>query len=196
MEATGICLMAGIAHTDGLCQNRLPGHFLLVVFQGHGMGDDLKAIIQRAVMFAVDMLQPIHVGNLYDSLCLVIIFPGPIDLQLHSKEPLRLSVKDGLWLVVIGVDPMGSCLSKAVGAIGIVPVLIIPVIAGVLIGDQAPTAGTGGVVVLPASVTERGVLRPGVVTSPDRLSAPGAKDGFFLQAPGAQILTVKGVAFR
>ena len=54
MKAAGPRLMAGVAQIHGSLADLLPGHLPELVVQGHGMGDDLKAIVQGAVVLAID----------------------------------------------------------------------------------------------------------------------------------------------
>ena len=163
MEAAGSSLMAGIAHTLGSVQDRRPGHFLLVVSQGHGMGDDLKAVLQGAVMLAIDTLFAFLVGDFHDMVGVIIILSGSINLQLHAKEAGRFSVEDGLGLIVIVVDTCGPQSGKAFGAIGIIAVLVTSAIPGILISDKGATAHTGRIGILPAAFAKGCVSGSGVV---------------------------------
>ena len=86
VKAAGPCLIAGVAQIHGSLADLLPGHLPELVVQGHGMGDDLKPLFQRAVVLAVDPLFAV-IGDFQELSGIGAIFPGPIDLQLHTKEP-------------------------------------------------------------------------------------------------------------
>ena len=66
----------------------------MVVVQRHGVGDDLKAIIQAAVMLAVDALLTVSVGILDDIPCVGGIFTGIVDLQLYAEVAVSLAVEN------------------------------------------------------------------------------------------------------
>ena len=99
MEPAGPGLMAGVAHGARLAQHAGPRHSILLVAEGHGVGDDLEAIVQASVMLAADMLLR-SVPKVQDSPGVLTHLSAAVDLQLHAEEAGALAVKDGLRLIV------------------------------------------------------------------------------------------------
>ena len=56
VQAAGFCLMGQIPHLLGGFHDLGPRHLILVKAQRHGMGDDLKTIVQAAIMLDVNQL--------------------------------------------------------------------------------------------------------------------------------------------
>ena len=195
MEAAGSRLMGAVAHADGLLQNGGPRHVFFVVLQAHGMGDDLKAVLQGAVMLAVDVLF-FPVGDFHERSGIGGAFPALIDLKLYAEKawPVAKENRSGLIVIVLdGIEPMGA--AKTAEAVDAVRGLALPVlIVSVVHMEEPSTVGTVGVVVLVAALTEGRVVAAGVFAPPDALAAMGAEDGFFLQAAGAKVMLVEAGA--
>lgn len=166
-----------------------------VVLQAHGMGDDLKAILQGAVMLAVDVLF-FSVGNLHKLSGIGGAFPGLVDLKLHAEEAWPFTKEKGLWFIVVvldGIEPMGAAkTAEAVGAAGglALPVLVVSVVHM----EELSAIGAVGVVALIAALTKGRAVAAGVFASPDALAAMGAEGAFLLQTAGAKVLFVEAGA--
>ena len=189
MEAAGARLVGAIAQASGLVQNFLPGHMPAVVVQGHGMADDLEALVQRAVVLAIGPFLSV-VYQLENLPCVAIVFSGTVDFQLHPKVPASLAEELRFRLVVIIVDFSGA---GVVAVAGVAPglVIIVIVVIGIILKDDPAAVFTGGVVAIKAGLAQVGVFVAGVAVGPDTLTAPLAAGGFCVQAGTAQQGTVK-----
>ena len=85
--------MGTIAHGNRFPEECFPVHSLRVVLQSHGVGNNLKAIFQRAIRLDVDIFL-MHIGNAFESCGIVVIFAAFIDFQFYAKVSLSVSVKD------------------------------------------------------------------------------------------------------
>ena len=84
MKAAGSGLMGGIAHTNRFPQEGLPGHIVLMVLQAHRMGDNFKAILQRAIMFAINAIG-LSISFLYDVSSVGGTFPSAVNFQFYAE---------------------------------------------------------------------------------------------------------------
>lgn len=193
MEAAGAGLMAQIPHVQGAADDLPPGHLGPVVVHGHGVGDDLQAVFQGAVMLDIDALM-VLVGGLAEPPGLAPRLPGLVDLQLHTQVPGAVPVEDGHGLVAVIVDA-GAYLVVAGIAVGVL--LVVPVHVQGLVGPQeGPAAVAVGIVALVAVLAEGVVLAALVLVCPDSPPAVLAEDGALRQAVRAQVLAVELGPFR
>ena len=190
VETAGALPVAAIAHADGLAQHVCPRHFFPVIVQGHGMGNDLKAVSKGAVVLAVDVLV-VSVGDVHNGVGVAVILARPVDLQLYAQIAGRCTIEDGGGFAVIILNT--SFLMVAVVAIGVFTVLIALIKVGIILVDDAVAAGAGGVVVVPAGFAERRVGVSGVIVPPDGLPAVGAGQGVGLGTGGAELLIINVV---
>lgn len=192
MEAAGSRLMGAVAHTDSLLENGGPGHVFFVVLQAHGMGDDLKAVLQGAVMLAVDVLR-FPVGDLHKLSSIGGAFPALVDLKLNAKETRPFSEKDGLGLIVVvldGIEPMGAAkIAEAIYTVGGFALSVL--VVSVVYMEEPSTIGAVGVIALVTSLTKGCTAAAGAFAPPDTFAAMGTEGGLFLQAAGAKVLLVK-----
>ena len=191
VKAAGPCLIAGVAQIHGSLADLLPGHLPELVVQGHGMGDDLKPLFQRAVVLAVDPLFAV-IGDFQELSGIGAIFPGPIDLQLHTKEPGAVSIEDRLRLVTVVLDGL---VAGGPGIAGMAErlflVRVVPVVVGFIIVKQLSAADAVDVIAVIAVLAERRVTVPSIVISPDPFSADMAGHGLFCETVRAQGLPVE-----
>lgn len=189
MEAAGTRLVGAVAQASGLVQNLFPGHILAVVVQSHGVADDLKALIQGAVMLAIGPFlsvvdQPKNLPGV------AIVLSGTIDLQLHPKVSAALTEEFRFRLVVIVMDfPGASVVTVAGVAPGLIVIVII--VVGIILKDDPAAVFAGGVVAVKAGLAQMGILVAGAAVGPDALTAPLTAGGFRVQAGIAQLSTVK-----
>ena len=189
METASACLVGSISQTSGLVQNLFPGHMLAVVVQGHGMADNLEALIQRAVVFTVGPLLSV-VDQLENLTGVAVVFAGTVNFQFHPKVPAALAKELRFRLVVIVVDfPDAGVVAVAGVAPGFIVIAII--VVGIILKDDPATVFTGGVVAIKAGLAQVGIFVAGVAVGPDALTAPLAAGGFRVQAGTAQQLAVK-----
>ena len=120
VEAAGAGLVGEVAHADGLPEEGLPGHFGAVVAEGHGVGHQLKAVIQGAVVFAVEPGLAL-VGDGKKAAGVVAVLAGLVDLQLHAEIEGPIPPETGGWAVVVVVDGLltgnGQVAVRTVGLI-------------------------------------------------------------------------------
>ena len=76
------------------------------------MADDLKALAQASVVLGVDVLgRMIAYGK--NPLGIVVVLTASINFQLYTQIQVILTVKEGLRLVVVGLDSHVPALAKA-----------------------------------------------------------------------------------
>ena len=184
MEAAGACLMGAVAQTSGLVQNLFPGHMSAVVVQRHGVADNLKTLIQRAVVFTVGPFLSV-VNQLENLTGVAVVFSGAVDLQLYPKVPAALAKELRFRLVVIVVDFPGA---GVVAVAGVAPglIVIVVIVIGVILKNDPAAVFAGGVVAVKAGLAQIGILVASVAVGPDTLTAPLAAGGFCVQARTAQ----------
>lgn len=120
VEAAGAGLVGEVAHADGLPEEVLPGHFGAVVAEGHGVGHQLKAVVQGAVVLAVEPRLTL-VGDGQEAAGVVAVLAGLVDLQLHAEIEGPIPPEEGGWAVVVVVDGLltgnGQVAVRTVGLI-------------------------------------------------------------------------------
>lgn len=139
-----------------------------VEVQAHGMGHDLKALVQAAVMLAVDPF-PATVADGKELPGAVWVLSGIVNLQLHAKIPGTISIKDRSGLIAVAMDFGVQQLVPAVRTVGIV--IIVAEIAGAVIVQQFAAASAAGIVLIITSRAERHIAAAFVVILPDAISA-------------------------
>ena len=125
MQAAGTCLMGEIPHTDGLVQHLIPRHFVKLILQRHGMRDDLKAVVQTAIVLAVGK-GVLPVGDVQQRRGILTVLARTVDLQLYAEEAGPRAVEDGTGFEIVIVDGAVFDVGAAVAAIGIVVVVGVP----------------------------------------------------------------------
>lgn len=85
-----------------------------MIVQRHGVGDNLKAVVQGAVVLAVDALRTV-VDQGHQGLGGADALAAFIDLQLHAEVAWAGAVEDGLGLVVIALDAAGDGIAVVAG---------------------------------------------------------------------------------
>ena len=118
VETAGPRLMAGIAQGDGLFADGCPGHLMEMVVQGHGMGDDLKAIVQGAVVLAIDAALTGIIGESQNLRGIPRVLAALVNFQFDTKIAGAASVEDWLRFIVVIMDDAlaAGCTLKAVVA--------------------------------------------------------------------------------
>ena len=107
------------------CQHLIPRHFVELVLQRHGVRDDLKAVIQTAIVLAVGK-GVLPVGNVQQGRGVLVVLAGTVDLQLDTEEAGPGAIEDGTGLEIVIMDSAVFNVGAAVTAIGIVIVVRIP----------------------------------------------------------------------
>ena len=128
-----------------------PRHLGLMVLQGHGVGDDLKAVHQRAVVLTVDaVILGLGIANVQDLLGVVLVLAALVDLQLHAEVAFSGTEEVEFGNVVVVMDGLAVQDVVAMLAVGNV-VQIIHVVGAVIVDELTATAAVG-VVILVAPV--------------------------------------------
>ena len=188
MQAAGLGLMAPVVQLSGLLQNGLPRHGLHVVFEGHRMADHLEAVVQAAVMLAVDALR-FCVGDLQQFPGLVVRFSALVQFDLNAHVEGVGAVEDGIRFVAVVVDGVPAPMPP-MAIVAEDPIVVF--VVGVLFADDPVTLVTGVIVAVVAALTQvSGILVALIVICPHTLAAPAADDRAVLQTVRADQGVIK-----
>jgi len=162
-----------------------------VELQSHGVGHDFKAVVQRAVVFAVDQL-PIPVGQIQNLLGILAALSRSINLQLRAQVTRALPIKDRVRLVVIVLNSL--LLSRAgiaVAAQGLLIPYVVPSVEDSGIANQRSTLSAVGIEPLIAALAEWRIGITSIIVAPDPLPTDGTGFGLLLQAIRTAVLVVE-----
>ena len=149
------------------------------------MGDDLKAIIQAAVMLAVDQLST-GVGNIQNSFGVAVRLTALVHFQLHAEITLARTIENRLRLEVVVIDAL--CRQ---GVVAVIAIRVIPAIIGIPAVDQSTAMGTAFVMVVIAVLAERDCVRSAVIGLIDPFAAAGTDCGLLVKADRAEQFILK-----
>ena len=194
VESASARLMARVSHLQGLSQNSLPRHFSLMIGKRHGMCDHLKAVVQRAVVLAVEVFQAVAVGDGHDLGGVAIVLSGSVHFQFYAKIAITVPTEQRLRLVVIVLNRLaGSAARVAVVAERIFVAIALTGVISLADADEIAAAVTVCVVTVIAVLTERRGFISGIVIPPDALTAVRAENGFGFQTVRAERLAAERV---
>ena len=179
--------MAGVAQMYRCPQDPLPGHFLHMIVQRHGVGHQFKAVLQGTVMLAVEIFPTIPVGDLHELPGALVVLSGAVDLQLHAEVAHPRSAELGFRLVIVVLNCTASC-HTAIASVADRVVVIFVLIIGVTGVDDPPAAVAYGVVPVVAGLAEGGVFIPGLIVPINALSAVGTDHGLLVCAALTQFI--------
>ena len=191
VESAGSSPVAAVSHSYRFFADRLPGHGVQLSIQGHGVGYQLKALVQRAVVFDVQQGLAL-IGQLQQCPGVLAIFARLVHLQLYTKKPGPLSIEDGLRFIVVVMN--GSVVGQCVEAgqtVGVFVVFIGIPIVGRRVGNQGAAATADGVVGITAILAQGKVGSACVVAGPKPLSAMAADQSVKLQTMGTEFLAAE-----
>ena len=161
-----------------------PRHLGLMVLQGHGVGDDLKAVHQRTVVLTVDaVMLGLGIANVQDLLGVVLVLTALVDLQLHAKVAFSETEEMELGHVVVVVD--GLSVQDVVAMLAVGNVVQIIHVVGAVVVDQLTATAAVGVIVFVAPIAKRGIARSLVIVAEDAVAAVAAEGGQAVQTLGA-----------
>ena len=143
--------MAAVIHVDSGFHYLCPGHFVLVVFQRHRVGHYFHTIVQTAVGFYVDVLRN-PVADTQKRISVVAVLAALVDFKFHAKIALRVTIKDGVGLVIVLVNRTVLAFLIAPIAIGVIVFIIV---VGVVPVNDSAAALAGRVIIVVAGVSER-----------------------------------------
>ena len=188
VQTTSTGLMRTIAHGDCLPKELFPVHFLRVVLQSHGVTYNFKAIFQAAIRLDVNVFL-VHIGDAFETGCIVIVLAAFIHFQFHTEVSLSLTIENGCGLVTVFLDLVFK-LVKASFAVGQVAVPADDAFRNDL------SAGFAAVVVgIETVLAEADVFIGDTVLFPDGFTAVVAGDTVFLNTVIAEQLIVYRCAF-
>jgi len=166
-----------------------------MIRHGAGLGNQLKAVVQRAVMLSIEQLM-VFVGNGQELFRICRKFAAFIDLQLDSEIPGTISIENRLRLVVVLVDSLvAGMFGVAVAAIG--GFLVVLQVIGIPVGKKHTAFRTGHILVFIAVMAEDDAVISLRLVPPDPVSAVITEGGFLIQTGRAQLLAVKeGTVFH
>ena len=173
VQTASRCLVGTIAHGNCFPKDFFPVHFLRVIIQRHWVTYNFKAVFQAAVRLDVDVFL-MHIGNAFETGCIVIVLAAFIDFQFHAEVSFAVSVKDRCGFVAVLLDLVLK-LVKASFAVGQVAVP-----ADEAFRNDLPAGFATIVVGIEAVLTEAGVFIRDAVLFPDRLTAVVAGNTVFL----------------
>ena len=154
-----------------------------LILQRQGVCDDLKAVVQTAVVLAVSK-GVLPISNVQQGRGILTVLARAINLQLHTKEAGPGAIEDGTGLEIVIMDGTVLDVGAAVAAIGIVIVVRIP---AAIKGNKAAAAGAAGVIAVTAVGADRvSVVVGQAFTLPEPGAAVDADLGHFLQTVRAK----------
>ena len=135
MKTTGASQMGRISHGNSLGQDITPRHFVQMIIQRHGVADNFKTVLQRSVMLAENVFQPVGVGNVHEAFSVAVDLAAA-NLQLYAHESRAISIENRIGLEIVIMDASVRAVSgMAVVAIG----LVIVIIVGIAFGGRSAT---------------------------------------------------------
>lgn len=152
------------------------------------MADDLKSIVQTAIMLAVVKI-PLPVSDGKNLLRVASDFAALVDLQLYAEVSWPVSVKNRFRAVIVVVNDLIFQNMIAVFAIGIV--LAVAQIIRILAVDQFPAAFTVCVMAVIAALAERMRPRTGIGVIPKPLPTVRADNSFFVKSVFTEVISRK-----
>ena len=158
-----------------------------MIVQRHRVCNDLKSVVKRAVVLAVDVLVR-AVADVHHVLSRGIVLAALVDLQFYTEKSASFAVKYWRGFVVVLLDTAVTFNLVAGAAIGIVAV--VDVMRRIVVDHPAATLAVG-VVVIVAVLTERVFRCAGVLASVYPCTAVKTTSGTFCQAVVTEKLTVK-----
>jgi hypothetical protein len=138
------------------------------------MAHQFETVTQAAVMLAV---QPLFggIGHTQDLLGIVVVLAAAVDLQLDSQKQTAVGAeKDRVGLVIVGLDGNTATLVKALPTVSII---VVPIVVGLVVGDQMPASIAGGKVIGVAMETKNPIPVPLAVFPPYAVPAVIAQNG-------------------
>lgn len=194
VKAAGAGLMAGITHADGFTQDSRPGHFVLVVVQGHGVGYQLHAVVQGTVVLDVELFQAVPVGDVKKLPGPVVPLSALVDLQLHAEEAVPLAIEDRRGLIVVALNGM----VRAVGVIAhfAVTLVIVVRIVQLVVAHELAALTAVGIITVPTVLTQGDITASAVIIGPDTFAAVVAEHCQFIPAGRAEVLAAEHIQFR
>ena len=145
------------------------------------MRHHLKAVIQRAVMLAVEVFQAAAVGDGHDLSGVVIVLTGSVHFQLYAEIAITVPTEQRLRLVIVVLNRLaGSAARVAVIAERIFVAIALTGIISMDDSNEITTVVTVCVVTVIAVLTERRGFISGIVIPPDAFTAVGAEHRCFL----------------
>ena len=182
VQAAGACLVREITLRNSLVQYLIPRHFVELVPQRQGVCDDLKAVVQTAIVLAVGK-GVLPVGNVQQGRGVLTVLARTIDLQLHAKETGPGAVENGTRLEIVIVDGAVFDVGTAVAAVRVIVVVGVPAL---IKGDEAAAAGAAGVVSIIAVGAKGRGRCVAVVPMPEACAAVGTDLCHAIQTVRAQ----------
>ena len=146
------------------------------------MRDDLKAVVQTAIVLAVGK-GVLPVGDVQQRRGILTVLARTVDLQLYAEEAGPRAVEDGTGLEIVIMDSAVFNVGAAVAAIGIVVIVGIP---AVIKGDEAAAAGTPSVIAVAAGRADGRGRCVAVVSVPEAGAAVDADLCHAIQTVRAQ----------
>ena len=96
-----------------------------LILQRQGVCDDLKAVVQTAIVLAIGK-GVLLVGDVQQCQGILVVLTSAVDLQLDTEEAGPGAIEDGTGLEIVIMDSAVFNVGAAVTAIGIVIVVRIP----------------------------------------------------------------------
>ena len=154
-----------------------------LILQRQGMRDDLKAVVQTAIVLAIGK-GVLSVDDVQQRQGVLVVLTGTVDLQLHAEETGPGAVEDGTGFEIVVMNGTVLDVGAAVAAIGIIVVVRIP---AAIKGNKAAAAGAAGVIAGAAVGADRvSVVVGQAFTLPEPGAAVDADLGHFLQTVRAK----------
>lgn len=147
------------------------------------VADDLEAVVQTAVMLAVDALL-VLIADGEDFLGIAADLACTVNFKLHTEVPGRIPVENGFGAVTVIVNGVVSEHLTAAFAIG--HIILVVQIKNAVKGQHCPAAFAGRIVSVKASLAKRMLRRSRVLLTPNPCAAVSADKSFLVQTGFAE----------
>ena len=190
VQAASSRLMGTVAKLNGFFHHLLPREVLHVAGQRRRVADDLKAVVQTAVMLAVDALR-VLIADGEDFLGIAADLARTVNFKLHAEIPGRVSIENGFGTITVIVN--GTVSEQVTTAFAIGHIILVVQIKNAVKGQYSPAAFAGRIVSVKASMAKRMLRRSRVLLTPNPCAAVRADEGFLVQTSFAeQFIVHKG----
>ena len=180
--------MGAISERNRFCHDLLPRQLRQMILRRRRMADDLKTVVQTAIMLAVKIFF-VTVSDRQNLLRVASNLPTLVDLQLHAEKALTGSVEMRLRMIVIVVNDL--ILQNVIAAFAVGVIIAVFQIVRFIVGNDGAAAFAVGIVTIKAALAERVTAVSAVLICPDPFAAIGANHRLFVQTGFAEKISCK-----
>ena len=192
VQAASSRLMRTVAELNGFFHHLLPREVLHVADQCCRVADDLEAVVQTAVMLAVDALC-VPIADSKNFLGIAADLARTVNFKLHAEIPGRIPIENGFGAITVIVN--GTVSEHLTAAFAIGHIILVVQIKNAVKGQHSPTAFAGRIVSVKASLAKRMLRRSRVLLTPNPCAAVRADKSFLVQTGFAEQFIVHKCQF-